>query len=182
MRGKLRRRIDCELSGLAGRRVGETITVGGLVGSIRQLTTKRGDPMAFVQLEDQTGGCEVVVFSNAYTQSRGALEVDRIVIVKGRVDLKTDQAKVVAFEVQAFDEAPDLGIVRVALDARTVPATVLDDLHHLVREFPGETPVVLELATSRGPRRLRLGSEYRVKAEPQFFAEVRALIGEASLV
>ena len=66
VRAKLRRRIDCELSGLAARRDGETVTVGGLIGAIRQLTTKRGEPMAFVQLEDQSGGCEVVVFSNAY--------------------------------------------------------------------------------------------------------------------
>ena len=40
VRAKLRRRIDCELSGLAGRRDGETVTIGGLIGSVRQLTTK----------------------------------------------------------------------------------------------------------------------------------------------
>ena len=102
--------------------------------------------------------------------------------MKGRVDLKTDQAKVVAFEVQSFDEAPDIGIVCVAIDARSVPASALDDLRQLVRDFPGETPVVVELATSRGARRLRLGSEFRVRAEPQFFAEVRALVGEATMV
>ena len=121
VRQKLRRRVDCELAGLAARRDGETVTIGGLIGGIRQLTTKRGDPMAFVQLEDQTGGCEVVVFSTAYQTARATLEVDRVVLVKGRVDLKTDQAKLVAFEVQSFDEVPDIGIVRVAIDARTVP-------------------------------------------------------------
>ena len=41
--------------------------------------------------------------------------------VKGRVDMKTDTAKLVAFEVHSFDEVPDIGIVRVAIDARTVP-------------------------------------------------------------
>ena len=42
--------------------------------------TKKGDPMAFVQLEDTTGVVEVVVFSKAFTTARSLLEQDRVVL------------------------------------------------------------------------------------------------------
>jgi hypothetical protein len=50
-----------------------------------------------------------------------------------------------------------------------------------VREYPGEAPVVLALETSNGPRTLALGSEFRVAPVPDFFAEVKALLGEAAV-
>ena len=51
----------------------------------------------------------------------------------------------------------------------------------MVKEFPGETPVVVAISTSQGETTLALGPEYRVKPEPDFFAEVKSLLGEAAV-
>jgi hypothetical protein len=51
-----------------------------------------------------------------------------------------------------------------------------------VKDFPGQAPVYVDLETSDGERTLALGSEYRVKPDADFFAEARALLGEAALV
>ena len=67
------------------------------------------------------------------------------------------------------------------IDARTVARSAIDDLKSLVREFPGDYPVIVELLTSRGPKRLRLGASFRVRPESAFFAEVRARLGDATL-
>ena len=37
------------------RRDGEVVTVGGIVGALKQLTTKKGDPMVFLRLDDLSG-------------------------------------------------------------------------------------------------------------------------------
>ena len=50
-----------------------------------------------------------------------------------------------------------------------------------MRDFPGESPVFVALETSEGPQTLALGPEYRVRPEADFFAEVKALLGEAAL-
>ncbi|MBX5475296.1 MAG: DNA polymerase III subunit alpha, partial [Thermoleophilia bacterium] len=55
IRDQLRRKTDCALSEVERRRDGEVVVVGGIVGSLKQMTTKKGDPMAFVGLEDLTG-------------------------------------------------------------------------------------------------------------------------------
>ena len=51
----------------------------------------------------------------------------------------------------------------------------------MIQDFPGESPVYVELDTSLGPRRLELGAGFRVAPSPDFFAEVKHLLGEAAL-
>ncbi|MBC7336274.1 MAG: hypothetical protein H5U01_08400, partial [Clostridia bacterium] len=49
---------------------GTVVTVGGMVNGVRQLTTKRNEPMAYLQLEDTTGMVEVVVFPRVLAAAR----------------------------------------------------------------------------------------------------------------
>jgi len=182
VRAELRRKTDCALTDLERRRDGEFVTVGGIVSSLKQVTTKRGEPMVFVTLDDPTGSAEVVVFNSTYATARELLEADRILVVKGRVDHKqAGETKLVASEVSAFESALVRREVRLRIDARQAPAGLIRELAVLVSEYPGEAPVYVALETSVGERTLALGSEYRVKPEADFFAEVRALLGEAAI-
>ena len=71
--------------------------------------------------------------------------------------------------------------MRLKVDARNAPAGVIRELAGLVRDFPGEAPVYVDLVTSLGPKLLELGPEYRVDPQPDFFASVRHLLGAASV-
>src|SRR5207245_497638 len=77
IRDQLRRKTDCMVNELERRRDGEIVTVGGIVSSLKQLTTKKGEPMVFAGLEDVTGSCEVVAFNSVYQQARDLLMLDR---------------------------------------------------------------------------------------------------------
>ncbi len=182
IRDQLRRRTDCTVTELERRRDGETVLVGGLVASQRTTTTKRGEPMAFVQLEDVTGSVEVVVFNSTYATARELLVADAVLVVKGRVDHKQQgETKLVALEVSPFEATPERREVHLRVDARSARAGVIRELAHVVRGFPGEAPVYVDLVTSLGPKLLELGPEYRVDPQPDFFAEVRHLLGEAAV-
>ena len=182
IRDQLRRKTDCTLNELERRRDGEVVTVGGIVSSLKQLTTKKGEPMVFATLEDVTGPCEVVAFNSVYQHARDLLLLDRVVIVKGRIDHKQQgETKLVALEVTAFEATPERKEVRLKVDARIAPAGVVRELASLVKDFPGEAPVFVDLVTSMGSKLLELGPDYRVKPVPDFFAEVKALLGEAAV-
>ena len=56
IRDQLRRKTDATLAELERRRDGEIVTVAGIVSAIKQLTTKKGDPMVFLRLDDVVGG------------------------------------------------------------------------------------------------------------------------------
>jgi hypothetical protein len=76
---------------------------------------------------------------------------------------------------------PERREVRLRIDARRAPAGLIRELASIVRDFPGDAPVYLALETSVGERTLALGPGYRVKPDSDFFAEIRALLGEAAL-
>jgi DNA polymerase III subunit alpha len=182
IRDQLRRKTDCGLAEVERRRDGEVVTVGGIVGAIKQLTTKKGDPMVFMRLDDVTGGAEVVVFNSVYESARELIAADRVLIVKGRVDHKQEgETKLLASEVSAFEAIPERREVRLRVDAQRAPAGVIRELAGLIRDFPGESPVFVELETSLGRRRLEFGAGYRVAPTPDFYAEVKHLLGEAAL-
>jgi DNA polymerase-3 subunit alpha len=181
IRDQLRRKVDIALTELPGRRDGDVVTIGGIVGGVRSLTTRKGEPMAFVRIDDLSGSVEVIVFNSAYAAARDLLEADRILLVKGRVDHKDGETKLIALEVTPFEAAPERREVRLRVDARRAHAGVIRELAEVVRGFPGESPVVVALDTSHGPRTLAFGPEYKVRPEPDFFAEVKALLGEAAV-
>ena len=78
-----------------------------------------------------------------------------------------------------FEAVDDQGIVKLRIDARAALATVVDELRHLIGEYPGEAPVELEIHTSAGRRCCGFGAGYRVRPDGDFMAEARALLGEA---
>ncbi len=75
------------------------VRVAGLVTRIRPHTTKKGEAMAFVTLEDLQGNLELIVFPRTWAQSRQLFEWDAIVMVDGKVDAKDSEPKVLVDSV-----------------------------------------------------------------------------------
>ena len=67
---------------------GLSVIVGGIVNSIREITTKNGQKMAFVGVEDLTGSIEAILFPSSYIQTLGLWEVDRVVLLRGKLSAK----------------------------------------------------------------------------------------------
>lgn len=83
---------------------GKGVTLAGVITSVRTINTKKGDQMAFVQLEDLQGGCEVVFFPKAYADYKERLVVDSVVIVKGKAQTREGQTTLLADIVQTHVE------------------------------------------------------------------------------
>jgi DNA polymerase-3 subunit alpha len=182
VRDQLRRKTDASLAELERRRDGEIVTVGGIVSALKQVTTKKGEPMVFVRLDDVIGSAECVVFNSVYAASNELLVQDAILIVKARIDHKEGESKLIAIEVARFEAVPERREVLLKIDALQAKAGLIRELAALVKEYPGEAPVVLALETSGGPKTLQLGNDYRVQPGPDFFAEAKALLGEAAVI
>jgi len=181
VKASLRKKTDCPIAELERRRDGEVVTVGGIVGALKSLTTKKGEPMVFMRLDDLSGSVETVVFNSVYGASRDFLETDRVLVLKGRVDHKEGETKLIAIEVVPFEATPDRSEVRLRVDARKAPAGLVQELAELLREYPGDAKVLAAIETSAGSVMLAFGPEYCVRPEPDFFAEVKSLLGEAAV-
>jgi DNA polymerase-3 subunit alpha len=202
----LRAKADSSIGELADRRDGDWVTVGGMITALKKIKTRKGDMMSFITLGDTEDSVECIVFGKVMESAGSALELDSIVLVRGKVEHKErDATSLVAQQIERFEptaeeiakanaKASELGAsgrasgrarraaLRLRLDATALPASALGELKDLLSGFPGETDVVIELATAAGRRRLKLGPSYRVARGAALHAELDSLLGSALLV
>lgn len=76
----------------------QIVLVGGLVTGIQKITTKSGEPMLFVKLEDTNARTEVLVFPKVLSQNPGVWQLEKILMVRGRISDKDGQPKILCEE------------------------------------------------------------------------------------
>ncbi len=99
------RRITAFCGEITVREEGQVVVVAGLVKDVRRITTRKGEVMAFVLLEDLQGEIEVVVFPRTYAEARDYLTPDTIVLVRGRVEVRNDTPAILADAVEPYRAA-----------------------------------------------------------------------------
>jgi DNA polymerase-3 subunit alpha len=155
-------------------REGQVRTVGGVITTLVRRYTKRGELMATFTLEDLRASIEVFVFPKVMAQVGAVLADDAVVVLKGRVDTRDDQVKLVCMEVSrpelAIDGATEL---RVQVPVGALTDGVVDRLKDLLVEHPGDEPVFLHVGESV----LRLSAEFNVNSRRGLLGELRVLLG-----
>jgi DNA polymerase-3 subunit alpha len=73
---------------------GKPVTIGGAIGETREITTKNGQKMAFIKLEDQKGEIELILFPGSYQRTLGLWEQDRVVLVRGKISAKDREGNI----------------------------------------------------------------------------------------
>ncbi|MGZ4243652.1 MAG: DNA polymerase III subunit alpha [Solirubrobacteraceae bacterium] len=191
----LRAKADSTLAELSDRRDGDWVTIGGMITQAKRIKTKKGDFMMFATLYDLETSVEIIVFGKTLATCEEALVTDSIVLVRGKVDHKDrdttcliaqqierfepSEEEVQEAQVQAAKPALTPAALKLRVDAAALPASVLGDLKELLSGFPGDSDVVIELSTTVGHRRLKLGPSYRVSRTAGLHAELDALLGSA---
>jgi DNA polymerase-3 subunit alpha len=192
LREALRAKVDCPISSLADRRDKDWVTVGGIITEAKKIRTRNGDHMMFATLDDLAGAVEILVFGKALAEHEAALAVDEVVLIKGRVDHKEagktclvvqsvetfaptqeeiERASAQAHAAQTAATAMARPVV-LSVTAGELAAGALEDLRQAIEDFPGPAEVLLDIQTSGGTRRFRLGKEFRVQHTPTLRAEL----------
>lgn len=75
-------------------RNGIPVVTAGMIISIRELLTKKGERMAFVVLADKTDQIEMVAFPRTYTELKSILVEGSCLAIKGRLTIRNDEASI----------------------------------------------------------------------------------------
>jgi DNA polymerase-3 subunit alpha len=176
----LRRRCDTTVDELADMEDGVMRSFGGVVTALQRKWTKRGDLMAVFTLEDLRASVEVMVFPKTMTDHGHKLADDVVAIVRGRVDKREDQPKLIAMEIDLFELAPESNApLRVKVSPGTLSEPLIEQLKGVLTEHPGDSPVFLHL----GERQvLRLPETFNVHTGNGLMGELRVLLGASAIV
>jgi DNA polymerase III subunit alpha len=84
---------------------GRTVTVGGSISQLREISTKNGSKMAFARLADASGELELIIFPKTYAATPELWQRDNIILIKGKVDFsRSDEPKVLVEEAKLISE------------------------------------------------------------------------------
>jgi DNA polymerase III subunit alpha len=171
------------VSSLADCARDQTVKVVGMIVEERRIQTKKGEPMAFVTLEDKTAQVEMVVFPKVYAKHADLLARERIVVVEARVDHQDDAVKLLAsrmWDAEALPRPSTEPVLFVKITPEQERDSTLYRLQRLFVEKRGTIPVVLYYEGKK--QTIRLPDAIRVDADESFLEQARAIVGSDSVI
>ena len=158
-----------------------------MLNNVKKVMTKKGDPMAILQIEDLTTTGEAVVFPKTYERINPILQVDAKLIIWGKVDKKDDQAQLIVEDAEPVEKIELIVIKMTPQQAGTI------EEHHRLRTIlkeqagekeKGKVPVIGIIQGENLRQLVRFGRQYWVQDSTtaimalhngRFFAQIQPL-------
>ena len=128
-------------------RADETAILGGIVNSHRTIFTKKGDKMAFAELEDLAGSVELIVFSRTFKECGDLLTAGEPLIVKGKVDKTENGVKILVEHMESLTAKlrNTTRSIHLTIPVQDFNSSQLDRAIALIKEYQGESSVYFHL-------------------------------------
>ena len=147
------------------------VSVLGILKNIRKTRTKKGEPMAFGTIQDETGEMEFVVFSEVYPLVFSLLEENQLVLLKGK-SRKNIQSKwqvqvqqvLSLFEIEGLAQATLIKCY-IKITEKLQTKEVFDQIRNVIINNPGNTTVLLYIESKDQVLKMNFNSGIVVDAE-----------------
>lgn len=152
------------------------VRVAGIISSCTIKTTKSGDTMALLTLEDFTGRFPVIVFPKSYQACIRDVFEDNVVSIDGRFSVDERESKIIAMSVHSLSSKPPTELM-LRIEAHLENPLVQRELMQLFQKYKGEDVVYLKLMGSR--KIIKTTADFWVNSEAPGFAEdIVKILGE----
>ena len=130
---------------------GQEVTAGGLVTAVRRINDRRGNPMAFVTIEDLDGTIDITAFKDAFGIYKSVLQPEQVILARGKVNRAREEPTVLLDRVTLWESAPPLQVgTSLPLDGASPDR--LRQLRDTITDSPGRCPVRVEILPPEGGR------------------------------
>ena len=127
------------------------VQIGGIVTSYKKLMTKNGSYMAILDLEDLYGEIECVMFPKVYEKYVNKVEVDSVVVVNGKLQLRDGRQPSISIDTitnLVEKETPVVVNKKQEYIGLIIPAgkeDILEELYDVLSFYPGEVKVAIKV-------------------------------------
>jgi len=172
-----------ELSSLAD---GSVIMLGGLIIDAKVILTKKGEQMAFVQLEIDSNILEVVIFPRQYREYQVELMKDQGILVQGKLNLHDDEPKIIADKIVLLSKVVNRSkkeeekkiIIKITKENENYGK--LKELKAYLEQNKGDTPVIIYYESNK--RTIQLSKEYWIKHSKKIKEYVENIMGNGTYI
>jgi DNA-directed DNA polymerase III (polc) len=161
---------------------GQVVTLAGILSGVQRRITKQGRAWASATLEDLGGAVEVLFFPNTYELVGQYIAEDAIVVVKGRVDRRDDQPRLMAMDLTMpeITDPDEVKPVVLALPPSRCTPPLVERLREVLTSHPGNAEVHVKLVNGSRATLLRL-NPMRVAPTTALMADLKALLGPSAV-
>ncbi len=156
-----------------------------LVTGCKEITTRKGDKMAFCQIEDLTGRAELTLFPENYKKIKQDLHLDKPFWAKSKLnensngESESDEgSKTLKLVVQEIGllydiQIPDNQPYRVHIHSEQMGQEDWQEFKEILKRYPGNNPVQLILFLDEAVCHFQLPPEFCVSPKQRFSHEVK---------
>ncbi|WP_084484301.1 DNA polymerase III subunit alpha [Nocardia anaemiae] len=163
---------------------GTQVTIGGILASVNRRINKNGLAWASAQIEDLTGGIEVLFFPQAYSVYGADVVEDAVVLVKARVSVRDDRISLIANDL-AVPDLSSIGVAKplaVVMPTRLCTPDKIGELKRILSRHPGTADVHVRHVGARDNTSLwKLDDSLRVSPSSALMGDLKALLGPGCL-
>ncbi len=81
------------------------VILGVMVNKVRKITTKKGDMMAFLTVEDKSAIADVIVFPQGYQEIKDVLQEGKPILIAGSINVKNGEKSIIMEKAKYIDES-----------------------------------------------------------------------------
>jgi len=159
---------------------GKEVKICGVVSAFKEITTRKGERMAFATLEDLKGVIEVILFPDIFLSSLPYLKGDDPILVKGILDIGEDNPKIKANDVIPLSKIKEKSVsgVHIRLSTPGLTGDLLERLKSILLRKKGLCPVFLHLVIpNRSETVISLPDNFNVTPSDDMATEVEEVFG-----
>ncbi len=138
---------DCTIQNLGEWGDDQPVRIGGLIRSCKKLKSKRGDPMAFLTIEDIYESVEVIVFPDTYSRCEEILSSTDPVIIQGTVQKDERGPKIIADSIDSLQAAREkyTELARIKFLSDKLSRQQMERVKKVLYQYHGSCPILLTM-------------------------------------
>ncbi|MBE3114257.1 MAG: DNA polymerase III subunit alpha [Actinobacteria bacterium] len=169
------------------------IAIGGIINRVKIIFTKKDQQMCFVNIEDISDSVEIIVFPSVLGRCREVIVEDKIVKIKGKLDKKEDQIKIIANEIEELEKNKRIdknqeeligdknNKVIFAARKRDMDKNFINRFYDILKKHPGFFEVEFKVTCENGKdieRIYKLPSSYRINLNQSLKESLREVFSD----
>ncbi|HRM60015.1 MAG TPA: DNA polymerase III subunit alpha, partial [Megamonas funiformis] len=165
------------IESLEKQKDGKYISVAGIIRKAKRVTTKKGDMMCFLEIEDFLGVVEVIVFPKAFYDNINYLVPDIPVVVRGKLDKSDDTNKIIADKVIGLEDyTPEFCII---VKSEQEDNAFFSKITETLQENAGPCPVYMYFMSSK--KMIKGNREFWIDGSETVVNNLKNLLGKNSI-
>jgi len=190
---KLKKIITSTSIELANHPDKSRVILAGVINNFKRKSTKNGNLMAFITLEDLEGTVEIIAFPKVFEKCKEIIKKDEIVITEGRLDVTEGKIKIIAEKITFLEKyienkkpasktkeknhnfAEEL---HLEINTKKNEPDLLRKLKELFYEYPGKSQVVLHFKDKDKTILHAIDKKYSVNIDDKFMEGICGILGD----